>query len=520
MKNYSKKTIRRDGTLSTPFIVPAGVKTLKVSFTERHTVKNGAFHPTKSLDEYGRVWTWGANANGQVGDGSVTNRTSPVALLGQNWKAPFVRADGQMVNMGQNQYGQIGDNTTVPKSTPTLVVGGIRFKKVVRGSTCVGLAENGNLYVWGRNQHGQIGDGTIVDKSTPVQVMPGTTFTDFWTDEGNYFDIDSVSQPNTIFAKASTTETYAWGRDNNSVGQLGTGTFGSLSTPTLVVGSLNFTKISTQTQGGLGGFTLGLTEAGAIYSWGYNGAGQLGDNTIVTKSSPSLVIGGYLFADIAAGTEHGLGLTRDGVVYAWGNNGQGQLGQGNIFPKSSPVTVTGLTSGCKRIAVAQSANYVIDDSNRIYAWGNQEVLTPVLGSGDNVDKSTPTIVNPIGSYGIVEDIIEPLNGSFVAVITKYNTRYAWGSNGGAQGNFGANLAGGTYNTAQFVTGPAFGALGQPQITGNIWHKRPSIKVETHTADVTPGQTITVAHQTGAFAVPELGLLSSVFCEQVDIEWEG
>lgn len=518
MKNLTKTSIRRTGSASSTITVPAGVKALKLSFLEKFTNANKSYYPTVSIDDFGRVWSWGENGNGQVGDGTVTDRISPVYLTDQLWRAPFLRVDGQMVNMGANTYGQLGDGTTIPKSTPTLVSGGYRFKKIHRGSTCFGLTEAGELYAWGRNQHGQLGDGTIVDKSTPTLVLPGTTFVDFWTDTG-MDETSGTTQPNTIFAKDSTNQTWAWGRDFLGAGVLGTGVSGSSSTPTLVSGSLNFVKISSSTVPGAGTHALGLTQTGEIYSWGWNANGQLGDNTTVSKSTPTLVIGGLSYKDAQCGLDHSLALTRDGAVYSWGNNLNGQLGHGNIFPKSSPTLVLGLTGGVRQIACSMYSNYIIDKNSRLYAWGFQDATNTLLGTGDNLKRSSPSLVTTLGTYGIVEQIVEPLNNLFVQVVTKQGARYAWGVNGGGSGNLGANLIGTTYNAMQLVTTTALPWV-QATITGNIYHKLPSEKAEVHTLTVTPGQAITISHQESGFFVPEFNLQSSRFCEQVDLEWMG
>lgn len=517
MKNFITKSIRRTGT-STTVTVPAGVKALKVSFVEKFTNANKSFYPTIALDEFGRVWSWGENGNGQVGDGTVTDRVSPVMLTDQIWKAPFLRTDGQMVNMGSNVYGQLGDNTVVPKSTPTLVSGGHVFKKIHRGSTCLGLTEGGELYVWGRNNHGQHGDGTIVDKSTPTLVMSGTLFTDFWTDTGTN-EISGISQPNTIWAKDTDNQTWAWGRDFNGAGVLGTGASGSSSTPTLVSGGQNFVKIASGVVPGGGTHALGLTKTGQLYAWGYNNIGQLGDNTIISKSTPTLVAGALSYRDVFSGQDHSLALTRDGAVYAWGNNGFGQLGQGNVLPKSSPVVVLGLTSGAKQIAAAMYSNYALDKVGKLYAWGFQDATNPLLGSGDTLKKSSPTLVSTLGTHGIVEEIVEDLNNLFVEVVTKQGVRYAWGVNGGGSGNMGVNSAAASFTTMQLVlTGVP--AWSQITIPGNIHHRKPIEKRETFQFDVTPGQTIVVNKQESCFAIPEFNLESSRFCEQVDFEWLG
>lgn len=518
MKNYAKKSIVRDGSASTPFVVPAGVRSLSVSFLEEFSNKKNSYYPTILIDEYGRVLSWGANNNGQVGNGNVANQILATHLIGQTWKAPFLRADGQMVNMGLNSSGQIGDGTTIPKSTPTLVAGGHRFKKIVRGSTtCLGLTETGNLYAWGSNIHGQLGDGTTIPKSTPVQVMPGTTFVDFWTDTGQG-EITGASYPQTVFAKDSNNQTWAWGRDPLPTGVLGTGVLGSSSTPTLIPGSLNFTKIALSTSSLVNGFAVGMTDTGAVYAWGNNAFGQLGDNTVVSKTTPTLAIGGHLFADVGAGDTHAGGLTKDGVVYTWGNNSSGQLGHGGVFPKSSPTVVTGIASGCKQLAVGTNANFVIDGNRQLYAWGFQNAGTPLLGSGDSNPRSTPNLVNPIGAYGLAEVIVEPLNSVFVQVVMSTGSRYAWGANGAAQGNLGINLVAATYNTAQ--VGAASNFIAQVIATGTALYKKPEIKTITRSFSVLPGQSITIAHQTSGFVIPELGIESSRYCNEVVLEWEG
>ncbi len=78
------------------------------------------------------------------------------------------------------------------------------------------------------------------------------------------------------------------------------------------------------------------------WAWGNNGQGQLGDGTTVDKSRPVSVIGGITdWSQVSAGGRHSLGVTSSGIAWAWGYNGQGQLGDGTTVSKSSPVSVIG-----------------------------------------------------------------------------------------------------------------------------------------------------------------------------------
>jgi alpha-tubulin suppressor-like RCC1 family protein len=130
---------------------------------------------------------------------------------------------------------------------------------------------------------------------------------------------------------------YAWGWGNN--GRLGDGTTTDRSSPVSVIGSItDWAQVSAGKE-----HSLGVTNAGVAYGWGYNGYdGRLGDGTTTARSSPVSVIGGITnWAQVSAGNYHSLGVTADGIAYAWGFNNNGQLGDGTTTSRSSPVTVIG-----------------------------------------------------------------------------------------------------------------------------------------------------------------------------------
>lgn len=505
MKNLVKKVFTRQGSASEQFTVPAGVKKLRVVFQENF--EEESFYPTSGLDQFGDLFSWGP---AQVGDGTNTNRLSPVniSFFAGILKAPFHRADGQFINWGTNTHGQLGVGDVATRSTPTLVSGGHVFKKIYRGvNTCYGLKENGELYAWGRNDHGQLGVGDVASRSTPTLVA-GFTFSDFWPDSQTESAVG-------IFAKSTDGQMYAWGYDGT--GSLGTGTLGSQSTPTLVLGALDFVKIERSHRSVSAiHHTVGLTRGGDMYAWGNGTSGQLGDNAIQTRSSPVAVIGGHKFRDIMAGTDFSMGITKAGSLMAWGANNLGQLGQGNILPKSSPVTVTGLSpiNTWKAYAAGQSA-YAITNDRKLYAWGTQETLFPVLGTNDVAKKSVPTLVFTIGVLDIVECLAKPLSGDSVEAVTKYGTRYGWGDNAG--GRLGVNSVAARFSAPQQVLGPN---IVGPTIDGNTWWKRPETKSVVHECDVLPGDVLNIAYTAGPIVIGELGLSSSQFCRSVEFQWVG
>jgi hypothetical protein len=138
----------------------------------------------------GTLWAWGINTSGQLGDGTVVSRRSPVSVVGgfTDWvqvgvgilHTLAIRANGSLWAWGSNGEGRLGDNTTANKSSPVSVVGGFTdWVNVDPGIHSIGVRANGTLWAWGRNPAGGLGDGTITNRNSPVSVLGG--FTD-WVD--------------------------------------------------------------------------------------------------------------------------------------------------------------------------------------------------------------------------------------------------------------------------------------------------------------------------------------------------
>jgi alpha-tubulin suppressor-like RCC1 family protein len=302
------------------------------------------------LTSTGIAYAWGNNGQGRLGDGTLDGRSSPVSVIGgiTNWSQVSagtshslgVTSTGIAYAWGYNSNGRLGDGTTTNRSSPVTVIGGItNWSQLSAGlNHSLGLRSNGILYAWGRGAEGRLGDGNATDRSSPVTVVGGITN---WS---------QVSAGDHSLGVTTTGIAYAWGY--NGQGRLGDGTTTQRSSPVTVVGGItNWNQVSAALN-----HSLGLTSTGIAYAWGNGGSGRLGDGTTTSRSSPVTVIGGITnWSQLRAGPGFSLGLTSTGVAYAWGSNNYGQLGNGNTTSTSSPVTVIGGITNWSQVSAG--ANY-------------------------------------------------------------------------------------------------------------------------------------------------------------------
>ena len=294
-----------------------------------------------SLATDGTVWAWGHNNVGQVGDNSTSDRSSPaqvaglsnvIAVAGGGFHSVALRADGTVWTWGLNGFGQLGDGTGLGRRLPVQVVGLTDVTAIAAGAEhTLALKRDGTVWAWGSNFGGQLGDGStaIEFRSTvPVRVVGLAGVVAI---AGGQFHSVAVLSDGSV---------WVWG--SNTLGQLGTGvTSDQQERAPIQVQGLSGAKAATAHLV----HSVVLKNDGTLWAWGTNQLntivyGLIGDGTSENRYSPVQVVGLGDVVAFDAGGLHTLALRSDGSVWSWGFNGVGELGIGSrATPQLSPTQV-------------------------------------------------------------------------------------------------------------------------------------------------------------------------------------
>lgn len=419
VKTYSVE----GGGYSQTFTAPGGVKSIILALFKSAPRHGGNFAGDSriELNDAGDAYAFGVNTNGQLGDSSVAAKSSPVLVVGSLKFQKVATSGTHSIGLdfygrawcwGINGNGQLGDATVVAKSSPVQVVGSLTFKDVCVGASISGgITTDGRAWCWGINTNGQLGDASVVPKSSPVLVVGGLRFKQLVGGNAMFIGLTEAGAA------------YAFGLNTN--GELGDASVTPRSSPVAVVGSLTFVAVGCGT-GASALMGLGLTAAGALYCWGGNNWGGLGDGTTTDRSSPVAVVGALTFKDFACGEASIIALTTAGAAYCWGSNNGGQAGQNSTtsLQYSSPVAVVGSLTF---VAVAASfgaggnarkaTHYGITAAGAMWSWGDNS--DGQQGTANVTSRSSP--VQVVGSLTFRPRLY--LGGGSFAVSVTPNTSY-------------------------------------------------------------------------------------------------
>jgi alpha-tubulin suppressor-like RCC1 family protein len=365
----------------------------------------------------GSVRAWGSNSHGELGDNTATARVSPVYVKGHAAAGALtdviaiacgvgfslaLGADGRVWSWGHNNEGQLGDGTAHTRLTPVRVS---TESGVLSGITTIAAGANHALAVegaaarvfgWGWNNAGRLGDGTTIDHPLAVPV----------TDK-HHFGIVAIAAGlmHSLLIRIGA-DVRTWGA--NEKGQLGGDAGGSpfVTAPLAKEKLVSFHNHAAAAGGGAHSVLLvpGTPEAAdstKLFAFGANGSGQLGDGGIADQSALVTVLNGSeALSDvkaIAAGERHTLALATDGTIWTWGANDRGQLGIDTTTNQVSPAKVLDPQternrpfSNVKAVAARGLMSLALRADGSVWAWGAND--RGQLGDGSKADRNRPVHV--------------------------------------------------------------------------------------------------------------------------------
>jgi alpha-tubulin suppressor-like RCC1 family protein len=219
---------------------------------------------------------------------------------------------------------------------------------------------------------------------------------------------------------ALTEDGKVWALGENNFGQLGNGSFGGEAAEPIMVNKLD--GVVAVLAGNK--HSVALKKDGTVWTWGYNGSGQLGDGTTRHSSVPDRVAGISNVKAIASGSGHIVALKNDGTVWAWGGNQSGQIGNGEYVDSKTPVQVSGL-GDVTAIAAGAFNTSALRKDGTLWSWGFNG--KGQLGNGGNERSSSPVRVSGL------DDVHAIAAGDWHVVALRHDgTVWAWGSNHASQ----------------------------------------------------------------------------------------
>lgn len=333
-----------------------------------------------ALGSGGKLYCWGLNSSGQVGDNTTQVRGTPVQVISSGTSAVGVGdshtcaiVDAALYCWGYNGNGAVGNNSTTMQKTPVQIIASGVTDINSDGEQFSCAIVSGALFCWGYNGNGNIGNGSTTNQLTPLQIISS--------------GVTAVSIGYKHVCAIVGGALFCWG--DNSLGQVGNGTTITQMTPTQVIAS-GVTAVSA------GKLNTCAIVSGALFCWGYNGEGVVGNNSTSTQLTPTQVIASGV-TSISTGYTHACAIV-SAALQCWGMNSTGAVGNNSTVKQKVPVEV--IAAGVTEVRTGNDTTgfnpftcAVV--SGVLKCWGSN--VSGAVGNNSNTNQITPTEILASGS---------------------------------------------------------------------------------------------------------------------------
>lgn len=373
-------------------------------------VERGLTH-SLALCADGTVAAWGGNATGELGDGTLNDRATPVLVKADSGASALFGKTVVAIAAGAHSLALCSDGTVaiwggnsgslVPLAVDKSALAGRSVVAIASGLLHgLALCSDGSVWAWGQNSNGQLGDNTLTNRSAMVAVnaVSGSSFL-----FGKTVARIAAGERHSL-ALCTDGTLAAWGA--NSSGALGDNSQIQRNTPVAVIktGALAGKTVVALAAGSL--HSMALCSDGKVVAWGGNNRGQVGDNATVNRLAPVAVntasgtsaLFGKTVVAISAGLSHSLALSSDGAVAAWGANANGQLGDATTTERHAPVAVN-TASGSSALASRKARSLGGSGANADHAFATYAIATNTAPSFALPGPPSPYVVNVPASSG-------------------------------------------------------------------------------------------------------------------------
>jgi alpha-tubulin suppressor-like RCC1 family protein len=344
-----------DGTNQDRFVPIEITQSFLLNQDETITKLFSGWGHSAAISSKNKVFTWGRNDSGQLGNDSNTHKDSPqdmtkhfelslnetIITMSLGWgHSAALTSNSRLMTWGKNDSGQLGDGTTDNTNIPIDITNKFRvleqdnIQKISLGSSHSGmLTSSGRIFMWGRNVYGQLGDGSANSKSLPTEITENVTL------NTNEKILDLVLGWGHSSITTSSNRIFMWGF--NQFGQLGNQTNEDTRIPIDISPNYSLSNHEDIESLQLGSNHSGFTTSQQIlYIFGFNQFGQLGNQTFDELNRPIQISIPFSQKEdriqtFALGVYHSAILTSQGHLYIWGSNQFGQLGDGTTQHKNN-----------------------------------------------------------------------------------------------------------------------------------------------------------------------------------------